>query len=172
MSNHYASQESSLPLIIYTHPSNLFGSEDSWRLVSRRFHRFYLWLVTAVMSHMLQKSYLQANKLSRHKWLLTLDWSIPSWVICAPKVISQEEILKAQMTPDFNGWRELQPSGLLRNLNFLNPLNPLNPLNLLNHLNLLNLLNLLNPLNLFLSALSSPPSALRFLNPFFRCPLF
>ena len=47
--------------ITFKRPTNSFGSEDSWRLVSRRFRRFrrfYLWLLS-------------------------------SWVICAPKVIWQ-----------------------------------------------------------------------------------
>ena len=62
---------------IYTHPSNSFGNEDSWR----PFLVDYTDLIC--------------------------DWStVPSWVICALKVISKVKVLKAQMTPDLNWGQE------------------------------------------------------------------
>ena len=62
---------------IYTHPSNSFGNEDSWR----PFLVDYTDLIC--------------------------DWStVPSWVICALKVISKVKVLKAQMTPDLHWGQE------------------------------------------------------------------
>ena len=126
--------------MIFTLWTNSFGSENSWRLsltdytdytdliflitstfFSHRLHRFDFWLVySAVMSHMRHKSYLSGESYqgANDSWLLDytdliFDWStVPSWVICATKVISQGKVIKAQMTPDFYGWPGGQPSGV------------------------------------------------------------
>ena len=54
--------------------TNSFGSEDSWRITLT--------------------DYIDNTD-------FILDWyRVPSWVICAKKVMSQVKVLKAQMTPD------------------------------------------------------------------------